>query len=235
MTLFKAKTKYLFIFLISLSAFAQNGILKGKVVGITDGDSFTLLTSDNRQFKIRLYGIDCPERHQAYGTGAKQFIAELIFGKEVAVYPKDIDHYGRTVGEVFVDDRNINREMVENGYAWWYREYSPNDKAYGQLEAKARQYQRGLWQDENPTPPWEFRNGKTTVESALTENGVEIEALPTALPQTGILIFNTRSRKYHCPTCPAVPTCTRNCIEINAADLYNYGGIPCKICGGRCR
>jgi micrococcal nuclease len=227
-----------FLLLLPFLLFAQNVILQGKVVGIADGDTFTLLTPDNQQHKIRLYGIDCPEKNQAYGTRAKQFISELIFGKEVTVYPKTLDHYGRTVGEVFLGDRNINHELVENGYAWWYKQYSPNDVIYGQLEAEAKQYQRGLWHDENPIPPWDFRKGvrsdNASGQEFTGENPNEQQYQPNYQP-TGSIIFNTRSRKYHCPSCSAVPTCTRNCIEINASELPRYGGIPCKRCGGRCR
>ncbi len=132
------------------------GDFTGKVVGVSDGDTIEVMRA-GRAVRVRLQGIDCPESHQAYGTRAKQFTAELAFGKTVAVQVHGTDQYGRILGEVILPDgRSLNRELVRNGYAWWYRRYS-DDPVLQQLEEEARRERRGLWRDKNPTPPWQFR------------------------------------------------------------------------------
>ena len=95
------------------------------VVGISDGDTITVLTAQKKQVKIRLHGIDAPETGQDFGSRAKQAASELAFGKEVTVRPVDTDRYGRTVAEVILPDgRSMNREMVATGMSWWYRQYA---------------------------------------------------------------------------------------------------------------
>lgn len=131
--------------------------LTGKVVAIADGDTLTLLDSDKVQHKIRLHGIDAPEKAQAFGTKAKEALAEKVHEKTVRVVWKEKDQYGRIVGDVNLGDRNINIEMVHDGFAWWYRTYAPKSRLLEQAEADARKAKRGLWRDKNPEPPWEFR------------------------------------------------------------------------------
>ncbi len=132
------------------------GDFVGKVVGVSDGDTIEVMRA-GRAVRVRLEGVDCPESRQAYGTRAKQFTSELVFGKTVSVQVRGTDQYGRILGEVILPDgRSLNRELVQNGYAWWYRRYS-NDPVLQQLEQEARRERRGLWRDRNPTPPWEFR------------------------------------------------------------------------------
>jgi len=132
------------------------GDFVGKVVGVSDGDTIEVMRA-GRAVRVRLEGVDCPESRQAYGTRAKQFTSELVFGKTVSVQVRGTDQYGRILGEVILPNgRSLNRELVRNGYAWWYRRYS-NDRVLQQLEQEARRERRGLWRDRNPTPPWEFR------------------------------------------------------------------------------
>lgn len=132
------------------------GDFTGRVVGVSDGDTIEVMRA-GRAVRVRLQGVDCPESHQAYGTRAKQFTSELAFGKTVAVQVHGTDQYGRILGEVILPDgRSLNRELVRNGYAWWYRRYS-EDPVLQQLEEEARRERRGLWREKNPTPPWEFR------------------------------------------------------------------------------
>lgn len=128
----------------------------GRVVSVSDGDTITVL-HDGSGERIRLNGIDCPEKAQPFGKKAKQFTSTMVFGKEVMVQAKDTDRYGRTVADVILPDgRNLNRELVTAGMAWWYGKYS-KDESLGQLEQKAREARRGLWADPHPTPPWEWR------------------------------------------------------------------------------
>jgi micrococcal nuclease len=126
---------------------------------VSDGDTIDVLR-EGRAVRVRLEGIDTPERGQPFGTRAKQFTSDLVFGKTVAVQVKGTDQYGRILGEVILPDgRSLNRELVRNGYAWWYRRYS-DDPVLQQLEEEARRERRGLWRDQNPIPPWEFRRAR---------------------------------------------------------------------------
>ena len=131
------------------SLFAFNG----KVVSVHDGDTVTVL-QDARQIKVRLYGIDAPELKQPYGKKSKQFLANLIAGEAVEVEENGKDRYKRTIGTIYLNDKDINAQMVENGYAWAYRKFS---KKYAPQESEAKYQKLGLWRDEEPVPPWEFR------------------------------------------------------------------------------
>jgi micrococcal nuclease len=130
----------------------------GKVVGVIDGDSITVL-HDGRGEEIRLWGIDCPEKRQAYGTRAKQATSALVFGKIAEVEPLDVDRYGRAVALVTVGGTLVNQELIRQGLAWVYTRYCkrPDCSKWKRLEAEARAARRGLWADSHPVPPWEFR------------------------------------------------------------------------------
>src|SRR5712691_7992763 len=105
----------------------------GRVVGVADGDTIKVMHNGKAE-KIRLHGIDCPEKAQPFGSKAKQFTSGMVFGKTVTVHVTDMDRYGRTVADVILPDgRVLNRELVAAGLAWWYRQYS-RDKSLGQLE-----------------------------------------------------------------------------------------------------
>ncbi|MBK1662298.1 micrococcal nuclease [Paracraurococcus ruber] len=138
------------------AAFAAD--LVGRVVGITDGDTLTLLTPDKRETRIRLAEIDTPERRQPYGTRAREALSNLAFGREVRVVVEDTDRWGRTIGHVFAGRQDVNAEMVRRGAAWVYRDYSRNP-ALPRLEAEARAARRGLWAlpEAERMPPWEWR------------------------------------------------------------------------------
>lgn len=147
------------VFLLALYAEPEpkHHELTGKVVHIADGDTLTVLDADKVQHKIRLHGIDAPEKGQAFGTKAKEALAEKVHEKTVRVVWKDKDRYGRIVGDVHLGERNINVEMVSDGWAWWYRNYAPKSKALEVAEADARKEKRGLWHDKEQEPPWEYR------------------------------------------------------------------------------
>ena len=143
------------VLLFSTGNFAQD--FTGRVVSISDGDTISVM-HNSRAEKVRLNGIDCPERRQAFGYRAEQFTSRLAFGKEVNVQVKGKDRYGRTIGEVILPDgRNLNREIVKAGFGWWFRRYAPHNKDLEKLEEEARQAKRGLWADHDPVPPWEWR------------------------------------------------------------------------------
>lgn len=139
-------------------AAADAADLSGRVVGIADGDTLTLLTADKRQVRVRLAGIDTPERAQPYGSRARQELSELAFGKEAEVAVQDTDRYGRTVGRVQAGGVDVNAELVRRGAAWVYRRYN-RDPSLPALEADARAAGRGLWAlpEAQRVPPWEWR------------------------------------------------------------------------------
>ncbi len=127
------------------------------VVSVIDGDTIEVL-HNNKAERIRLSGIDCPEKGQAYGKRAKQAASDLAFGKDVTVQTHGHDKYTRTIGEVLLPDgMNLNQELVKQGWCWWYRKYAPGDTVLEKLEAEAREVKAGLWKDPNPIPPWVFR------------------------------------------------------------------------------
>jgi micrococcal nuclease len=150
-----------FIFLVGVLLFPSCSFAwTGKVVGISDGDTITVLTPDKTPVKIRLYGIDCPEGGQAFGTRAKQITSDVCFGKTVEVGNVDMDRYGRTVGLVTLNDGEVlNEELVGAGFAWLYGTYCKREicSDWKILEEQARDDGLGLWKDKNPMPPWEWR------------------------------------------------------------------------------
>ena len=154
----------------------------GKVIAVKDGDSIVVLR-DKEQITIRLQDIDCPELAQAFGRQAKKQTSDLCFGKTVSVNATGKDQYDRTLAHVILPDgKELNRELVQAGFAWWYRKYS-KDKSLGELEADAKKNRRGLWADQKPVAPWDWRAArreKTNVRSndiKIVPNGVKIVAL----------------------------------------------------------
>lgn len=133
---------------------------EGHVTHVSDGDSFEMRLTQSRTLqRVRLYGIDAPEKGQAFSHKARDFTRKLIEGKTIRVEIIEEDRFGRIVGDAFLPDgRHINQVIVEAGYAWWFQRYAPHDQDLAALEADARQNRRGLWQQKKPTPPWVFRS-----------------------------------------------------------------------------
>lgn len=141
---------------------AQAETLLGKVIRVQDGDTITVLDDTRIQHKIRLTGIDAPERRQAFGNVSKESLAEQVAGQSVAVEWVKVDRYGRKVGKVLLAGLDCNLEQVKRGLAWHYKQYqreqSPADRQiYAEAEVEARSAKLGLWQDAEQVPPWEFR------------------------------------------------------------------------------
>lgn len=143
--------------LLGLVYFWPSAGLQGKVVRVIDGDTLVLLTSDKEQVRVRLYGIDTPERGQPFGSAAKQHLTDICAGKTITVDVVNIDRYGRTIGVIYYRGSNINHQMVKDGYAWWYEQYAKNDTKLKSLQEEARKSRRGLWSDPHATPPWQWR------------------------------------------------------------------------------
>ncbi len=148
------------LLLTSASALAPpHNPLTGQVVRIADGDTLTLLV-DTRQVKVRLWGIDAPEKDQAFGTRSKQALAQAVMGKTVVVHSHGTDRYGRTLGWVVAGGATVNLDQVRNGMAWWYQQYAPKAADLAQAQRQAQAQRKGLWVDAAPEPPWEFRKAR---------------------------------------------------------------------------
>ncbi|MEM6852921.1 MAG: thermonuclease family protein [Planctomycetota bacterium] len=143
--------------LISAATHAQT--LRGKVVGVSDGDTITVLVN-REEVRVRLEAIDAPETGQPFGDRAKRVLSDAVFGKTVAVEVTGEDRYERKLGFVYIRRRgepvSVNRAMVAAGMAWHYVAYS-DDEELAEAEAEARKKRRGLWRDDDPMPPWEWR------------------------------------------------------------------------------
>jgi endonuclease YncB( thermonuclease family) len=134
--------------------------LQGRVVKIIDGDSLSLLEAGGRQHTIRLFGIDTPEWDQPHGKAAKRALAKLVDQKVIGVVAVDTDTFGRTVGTVYLGQRDINLAMVESGHAWWFTRYAPYERHLAAAEEQAREDRIGLWAADDPVPPWHWRRNK---------------------------------------------------------------------------
>lgn len=141
---------------------AQAATLEGKVVSISDGDTLTVLV-DGREVKVRVAGIDAPEKKQAFGQRSKEHLSDCSFDKAVSVEWSKTDRYGRTIGKVLADGVDCGLRQIELGMAWHYKAYAkeqtPVDRtAYADAESQASARKVGLWSGSHPTPPWEFRH-----------------------------------------------------------------------------
>jgi endonuclease YncB( thermonuclease family) len=154
--------------IISLTLLADPALaqsLVGKVVSVADGDTITILDFDRTQHKIRLSGIDAPERSQAFGRLSREHLASLVAGEKFAVETDKTDRFGRSVGKVLLHGRDINLTMVAAGLAWHYKKYEMEQPAvdrlsYANAEVQARESRAGLWRDPEPTAPWDWRTAK---------------------------------------------------------------------------
>lgn len=147
---------FLFFFLFPPVSFAAPSSMIAEVVAVLEGDIIKVLKS-RRVIVVRLQGIDTPEIEQRYGKQAKDFTEIIAFGQLVVVNVKGEGSDGHLIAEVILEDgRSLNREIVKEGFAWWYRENS-EDLSLWRLENSARKGKLGLWLGEDPVPPWEFR------------------------------------------------------------------------------
>ena len=152
---------FVILFLFSSLSLAEE--LIGRVVKVSDGDTITVVDSNNQKHKIRLKGIDAPESQQVYGDISTQSLSELVYDKEVLVTWDKKDKYYRILGKVIVDGRDANYVQLKKGLAWYYKQYekdlnNEDKKKYLEAEEWARNYTEGLWADANSIPPWEFRH-----------------------------------------------------------------------------
>jgi len=158
--LFRRRIRSFFVVAASLCfllvSCTEHASFSGKCVAVTDGDTIKVLRG-GKEVRIRLFGIDSPERGQDFYRRAKEFTSEMVYGRVVDVTPVDQDDYGRLVAWVSVDGRTLNKELVAEGLAWWYKRYAAKERELGKLEKQARKAKKGIWSLPDPTPPWEFR------------------------------------------------------------------------------
>ena len=158
------RQSHILIFALALS-FPAWADITGYVVGVADGDTITVLDADKAQHKIRLTGIDAPEKKQPFGNRSKQSLSDMVFTKIVTVETDKRDRYGRQLGKVMDGGKDVNLEQVRAGMAWHYKAYERaqsviDRQAYADAESEAKAAKRGLWVDVEPTPPWEWRHPK---------------------------------------------------------------------------
>ena len=160
------RLRFSFLLLILLTPSLALAVTEyqSEVVSVLDGDTIDVL-HNQRPERIRLNGIDCPEKGQAFGKRAKQAASQLVFGKEVTLQAYGLDKYGRTIADVLLPDgANVNHTLVKEGWCWWYRKYAPGDTVLEGLENDAREARKGLWADPQPvalqTPQWSPSRGE---------------------------------------------------------------------------
>jgi endonuclease YncB( thermonuclease family) len=203
---------------------ARSEELRGKVVAIADGDTITVLTDGKTQRKVRLAEIDTPESQQPYGSRSRQTLADLVFAKEVQVEVTDTDRYGRSVGRVHAGAQDVNAEMVRQGAAWVYRQYS-HDPSLLALEQEAQAAKRGLWAlpEAERMPPWEWR------VAAREGRGQQLAAASSK--QVGQEGFACAGKR----TCGAMTSCAEARFYLEQCGVTrldgDHDGVPCeKLC-----
>ncbi|WP_276496573.1 thermonuclease family protein [Pontibacter litorisediminis] len=200
-----------------------------KVVGVKDGDTIVLLRN-GEEVTVRLYGVDTPEKNQAYGQRAKQYTSDLVYGKTVRLIINNKDRYGRTVGTIILPDgRSLNEELVRNGFAWHYKEYS-KDQNLANAEVDARRFKRGLWQDPNPVAPWDFRKSQ---RSGNSEPSTANAPIPAGATKRTVYICNSQSSAvYHYDSaCHVLKRCKDEVVKTTeAAAIREYGRRADKNC-----
>lgn len=227
-----AVTAFLAAMLATSPSLAET--LRGKVVGVTDGDTITLLVDGRRQYKIRLGEIDAPEGGQPHGRKSKQMLSDLVFGQTITARVTDVDRYGRSVAVLLVGTTNINAEMVKRGGAWAYRRYL-SDQRYLGWEEEARKGRRGFWglQADQIIAPWDWR--------AARRNGsgnarAPIAALPTV--RSSQLSSGTEPFARQCGVkryCRQMASCEEAVFHLRNCGVSSMDGdgdgVPCeKLC-----
>lgn len=163
------KKLIIFVFLFSFILTAAE--IKGTVQKVIDGDTIIILDEDQEliktnnnnvkiilkgKYKVRLADIDAPETKQQFGLESKKYLEDLCLGKKVIIKFHQIDMYGRIVGTIIYKNESLNEQMVKDGFAWWFKDYSKKIWFYD-LEQEAKSNKRGIWKEENNIPPWIFR------------------------------------------------------------------------------
>lgn len=217
--------------------------LEGKVVSIADGDTITVLDDTKTQHKVRLFGIDAPELRQPYSQLAKSELSKKVYAKRVLVKWREKDRYGRILGAVTVNGKNVNRELVAEGWAWHFVRYS-SSKSLAEAELAAREKQVGLWAGEDPVAPWDWRKQEAERRAELTKRpppepappaeDVKVEAFvvrPRAAPlganaASATVYVTATGTKYHRAGCRSLAKSSSPMPLAEAKARYS----PCQLC-----
>lgn len=178
--------------------------LIGLIVGITDGDTVTVLDANDTSLKVRLQGIDAPEKRQAFGALSRVHLARLISGRSVTVQWQKHDRYGRIVGKILLDGHDVCLDQIKSGLAWHYKEFEAEQtevdrQLYADSERDARSQKLGLWHDPIQTPPWDFRHHSPSTSEAESQNSTSVSEVAQI---SGLIRGNKNSMIYHWPGCP---------------------------------
>lgn len=210
---------------VALFTTAARADIEGRVVGVSDGDTIKVLDANQVVHKIRLAGIDAPEKAQPFGQASRDHLASLVAGKTVRVESSKTDRYGRLLGKVWVQPRdcpdcartlNVNHAQILSGMAWWYRYYASEQPAddrelYKSAVAEARARKLGLWSEAGAIPPWAWRRGQRTTTANTTAFEVECGA-----------------KRY----CREMTSCAEATLYLQQCDLTsldaNRDGVPCE-------
>jgi len=187
--------------------------LVGLAVRVIDGDTIDVVDEQHATSRVRLQGIDAPEKRQAFGDVSRQNLVSLVAGKTVQVEWRKHDKYGRIIGKVFLDNRDVCLDQVKAGLAWHYKEYASeqseiDQRVYAEAEQTARSQRLGLWHDPSQIQPSEFRHHKPGTGGSSTADASEGEPptpsrSPAATTDTeGSIRGNKHSKIYHWPGCP---------------------------------
>jgi len=152
------KLLILFVTFLTISVSLAQTVYTGKVIAIKDGDTVVVIDSLNTQTTLRLAEVDCPEKNQPFGTKAKQFTSDQVYLKTIKYVVTDTDRYGRSIAMIYYDNNKyLSAEIIRAGMGWHYKKYSKSIEL-AEIEIEAQKEKRGLWIDENPKSPSEWRN-----------------------------------------------------------------------------
>ena len=221
----------LFLVLLCTPPIFAAETIEGKVVSVADGDTLTVLKG-KEQVKVRLHGVDAPEKAQDFGTASRTFTSDLCFGKEVSVEVRDTDRYGRKVGIVTLPDgRVLNHELVKAGLAHWYEAYARNDTVLRGLQDEAKSAKRGVWSRTDTIAPWDFRKEKRKPAAAAPSKPSPTPRASKAPAKTdrvvGEVFITETGSKYHRGTCRSLKKSKR---AVSKSDALSLGLEPCGIC-----
>lgn len=208
-----ATVRTVLIFMLLAAASLRAETIFGKCTDVTDGDTLTLTLPDKSTEKIRLYGIDAPERQQDYAEEAKQRLSELTAGKEIRAEVMNRDRYGRAVARVYTDKTDVCLAMVSSGCAWHYVIYAPLDIDLAEAETLASAQKWGLWQHPHPVAPWEFRKGSR----------------PAKPNEHNHPYWVTESGRIHNARCKYFGTTQNGCYTAQP----QASATDCNLCGGK--
>lgn len=207
----------LLLFCLLWSTLMHAQTLEGKLIGIDDGDTFTLMDDAHRQYKIRLNGIDCPEKGQDFGKVAKNFTYNFCAGKRVKVQVIGTDKYDRYLGDVTVNGNSLNQALVRNGLAWHYKKYS-SDAVLAQLELNARSEKLNIWSYAQPMAPWDWRHrGELQNIGSLSSGNV-------------YLCNSDGAKTYHKKMCNGLSRCSKGITQVSVSTAVSMGKKECGYC-----